>query len=203
MLGLLAGRGWSQSKVAPKKLIVETPSATAAIRGTDWELSVDDQGAATLTVLSGEVEFYNDLGTVLVSTNQQARAEIGKPPVKLLISNPADRVQWVTAYTVDPLRSVYLNSPADMGRWDDARVQWPTALAADPNDGPAASSFFTRAEAASLPRDERHMARLGRASAAIQSEDSASGTPCSSTSRTRTCSRPRRSSSVARRAPPA
>lgn len=164
VLSLLSGRGWSQSKVAPKKLVIQTPSATAAIRGTDWELSVDDQGTSTLTVLSGEVEFFNDFGAVNVLANEQARAEIGKPPVKLLISNPQDRVQWVTAYEVDPLRSIALVSNrvevlrprleqvaadtpartlergeilADLGRWNEARPLFASVLAADPNSGAA------------------------------------------------------------------
>lgn len=164
VLSLLSGRGWSQSKVAPKKLVIQTPSATAAIRGTDWELSVDDQGTSTLTVLSGEVEFFNDFGTVNVLANEQARAEIGKPPVKLLISNPQDRVQWVTAYEVDPLRSIALvsnrvevlrqrleqvaaDSPArtlergeilaDLGRWNEAKPLFIAVLAGDPNSGGA------------------------------------------------------------------
>jgi tetratricopeptide (TPR) repeat protein len=164
VLSLLSGRGWSQSKVAPKKLVIQTPSATAAIRGTDWELSVDDQGTSTLTVLSGEVEFFNDFGTVNVLANEQARAEIGKPPVKLLISNPQDRVQWVTAYEVDPLRSIALVSNrvevlrqrleqvaadtpartlergeilADLGRWNEAKPLFNSVLANDPNSGVA------------------------------------------------------------------
>jgi tetratricopeptide (TPR) repeat protein len=162
-LSLLSGRGWSQSKVAPKKLVVQTPSATAAIRGTDWELAVDDQGTSTLTVLSGEVEFFNDFGNVLVAANEQARAEIGKPPVKLLITNPQDRVQWVTAYSVDPLRSISLVTdrtnllarleqvPADsparsveraeiltgLGRWTEAKTLFDGVIAADATHGPA------------------------------------------------------------------
>jgi tetratricopeptide (TPR) repeat protein len=164
VLDLMSGRGWSQSKVAPNRLIVQTPSATAAIRGTDWELSVDEQGASTLTVLSGEIEFFNDLGTVLVAASQQARAEIGRAPVRLLISNPQDRVQWVTAYSVDPLHSIYLydsrpgvlqqrlpgvppDSPAhaieraeilaDLGRWDEAKALFTATLGSDPASGPA------------------------------------------------------------------
>ncbi len=39
-----AGRSWTQSKNVPNRLTVETPSALAAIRGTDWELVVDEDG---------------------------------------------------------------------------------------------------------------------------------------------------------------
>jgi len=101
ILNLRQGRAWSQAKDKPGRLIMETPSAVAAIRGTDWEMEVDLEGRARLTVLHGEVEFYNEQGSVTVRDNEHALAEKGKAPVKLLLQNPAERVQWVTSYTVD------------------------------------------------------------------------------------------------------
>ncbi len=110
-LELTQGRVWTQAKrkvYSPASqqpaLTVWTPSAVAAIRGTDWELTVDKGGVATLTVLSGEVEFYNDLGRVSVQPNEQARAEPGKAPTKVLLTNARERVQWVTAYRPQPRR---------------------------------------------------------------------------------------------------
>ena len=101
ILNLRQGRAWSQAKDKPGRLIMETPSAIAAIHGTDWEMEVDEEGRARLTVLHGDVEFYNEQGSVTVRNNEQALAEKGKAPVKLLLQNPAERVQWVTSYTVD------------------------------------------------------------------------------------------------------
>ncbi len=158
VLDLVKGRAWSQAKSASRGVRIQTPSATAAIRGTDWELSVDDEGRSTLTVLSGEVEFFNDAGRLTVRSNEQATAEVGKAPVKLLISNPRERIQWVTAYSVDPLRFIRLSGSAtltavpappeavpepvssqvarafamaDLGRWPDARTLLDSALASD------------------------------------------------------------------------
>jgi len=85
---------------------VSTPAVTAGIRGTDWEIVVDDDGTTTVTVLSGEVEVYNEQGRVSVLPNEQARAAPGKAPVKSLLSNAPDRVQWVTAYRPQPRRWV-------------------------------------------------------------------------------------------------
>ncbi len=101
ILNLRQGRAWSQAKDRPGRLIMETPSAVAAIHGTDWEMEVDSEGRARLTVFHGEVLFYNEQGSVTVRNNEHALAEIGKAPVKLLLQNPAERVQWVTSYTVD------------------------------------------------------------------------------------------------------
>src|SRR5687768_17926721 len=47
ILNLNAGRSWVQSKSAPRGLIMETPSALAAIRGTDWEMAVDEDRKST------------------------------------------------------------------------------------------------------------------------------------------------------------
>jgi len=96
------GRAWIKSKNIPDKLIMETPSAVAAIRGTDWDMEVAPDGTATLTVLHGSVHFSNTLGEVTVNANEQAIARMDKAPIKVIISNPKDRIQWVSEYKVNP-----------------------------------------------------------------------------------------------------
>jgi Flp pilus assembly protein TadD len=116
-LRLEQGRSWSQTNVAPANLYLETPSATAAIRGTDWEVEVFEGGRSLLTVFSGEVEYFNEFGRVTVAKNEQAQAIPGQAPVKLLIANPRDRIQWVTAFSPDPSRHIApAASPAERDR---------------------------------------------------------------------------------------
>jgi tetratricopeptide (TPR) repeat protein len=103
ILELNKGRMWSQSKVAPGGLEIRTGTALAAVRGTDWELVTDGE-VTTLSVFSGEVEFSNEQGGVTVRPNEQARAEKGKAPVKLLLRTSRERIQWVSAFTVGPKR---------------------------------------------------------------------------------------------------
>lgn len=113
-LDLPQGRAWSQVKpkpgeVAARKgpsLEVSMPAGTAVIRGTDWELVAEKDGTSTVTVLSGEIEFFNEHGRVAVMPNEQARAVPGKAPVKILLSNAAERVQWVTSWRPQPRRWV-------------------------------------------------------------------------------------------------
>ena len=101
---LSAGRAWTQTRRPDgSRLNLETPAATAAIRGTDWDIAVDDDGRTLLTVLSGTVEFGNAQGQVSVSANEAAMAEVGKAPVKLVLSQPRDRIQWVNALRADPV----------------------------------------------------------------------------------------------------
>jgi len=97
-------RSWGVARTPPEGFSVCTPSATAAIRGTEWEIAVADDGAATLSVFNGVVRFYNEHGEVLVHPNEQARAEVGKAPVKLFLRVTRERVQWVNAFRVDPAR---------------------------------------------------------------------------------------------------
>lgn len=112
---LNAGRAWSQARpptaqtgtsAQPARISMETPSATLSIRGTDWEVEVGPDGRTQLVVLSGTVDMANEQGMMKVGAGETAVAEIGKAPVRLLLSNPATRVQWVTAWQVEPKRWV-------------------------------------------------------------------------------------------------
>ena len=112
VLSQSAGRSWTQSKNVPNRLTVETPSALAAIRGTDWELVVDADGTSTLTVLSGEVHLANDQGSINIGAGEQGRAQKGRAPVKRILQNPRDRVQWVSSFTVDAARYPEIDNAA-------------------------------------------------------------------------------------------
>ena len=116
MVRLNSGRAWSAAKTGPTsgatptasseppRVRMETPSATLAIRGTDWEVEVGPDGRTQLAVMSGLVEMFNDQGTVRVAKGEAAVAEIGKAPVKIVLINPRERVQWVTRWKLDPAR---------------------------------------------------------------------------------------------------
>lgn len=103
-LRLELGRAWSQAKQVPEGLQLESPSATAAIRGTSWELEVDSAGTTTLVVLTGSVDFFNAVGSLTVAANEAAVAVVGQAPVRIALSNPHDRVQWVNALKFDSRR---------------------------------------------------------------------------------------------------
>jgi tetratricopeptide (TPR) repeat protein len=107
-LRLNLGRAWTRSKSLPDRLHMETPAATAAIRGTDWDIVVDEDGHTVITVLSGEVEFFNDFGRIVIRQDESAEASVGRAPTKLVFVRPRDRVQWVTSFSIDPLRHISL-----------------------------------------------------------------------------------------------
>jgi tetratricopeptide (TPR) repeat protein len=158
VLRLEQGRSWSQTNAAPANLYLETPSATAAIRGTDWDIEVFEGGRSLLTVFSGEVDFFNDFGRVTVAKNESAQAIPGQAPTKIIIANPRDRVQWVTAYAVNPLRHIDASaaSPALREVLDMIR-RGETAQAA------------ARISSASMP-DDPELVQLARIALLVRSE---------------------------------
>lgn len=109
VLSLQAGTIWARAERGGQGLTVETPAATAAIRGTDWTLSVDGTGQTSLVVLDGLVELKNDLGSVEVGKGEAAVAAIGERPRKLVIVDPKDREQMLFYLT---LRRAFVFLPA-------------------------------------------------------------------------------------------
>ena len=153
ILNLNAGRSWMQSKTSPGGLTMQTPSALASIRGTDWEMVVEPDGRSTLTVFSGEAEFANDQGRVLVGKNEQASAEQGRAPVKIQIINPRERIQWVSSRSIDARRYRELNAASD--------AQKELAAIAELVDAPQLDVAFARLRAAiANPQTDSAAARL-------------------------------------------
>jgi predicted Zn-dependent protease len=93
-LELQAGTIWARAERGGPGVLVDTPAASAAIRGTDWTMTVN--GAKTsLTVLEGVVEFSNKLGQLQVAQGEAAVATIGQAPRKVVIVESDDREQML------------------------------------------------------------------------------------------------------------
>ena len=100
VIELIQGEGWFRTKNPGSKLQVSTPSATAAIRGTEINLRVAAADETVLTVVEGNVEFSNDQGSITVNSGEEAIARKGQAPTKRVILNPEDAVQWIIYYPV-------------------------------------------------------------------------------------------------------
>nr|WP_245521260.1 FecR domain-containing protein [Rhizobium azibense] len=99
ILNLQSGTMWARAQRGGSGLTVQTPAAAAAIRGTDWTLTVKgDQ--TSLIVLEGRVELKNEHGSVEVTQGQAAVATIGQAPRKLVIVAPDDREQMLFYLTL-------------------------------------------------------------------------------------------------------
>lgn len=94
ILNLQSGTIWARAQRGGQGLTVETPAAAAAIRGTDWTMTVD--GAKTsMIVLEGRVALSNPQGSVEVNEGEGAVATIGQAPHKIISVNPDDREQML------------------------------------------------------------------------------------------------------------
>lgn len=114
-LELTGGRMWAQAKqfttgllrattgllTSRPKLAVNTPTATIGIRGTDWEITVDERGDTQVVVFSGEVAVANDQGEVLLGPSEQSTVRRGQAPTQAVLAQAQDRVQWVNAVRLD------------------------------------------------------------------------------------------------------
>jgi tetratricopeptide (TPR) repeat protein len=115
LLSLESGEVWTRSKGVRDGLMIETPYATAAIRGTEWGLSVKDN-ESRLVVMEGNVQLSNPFGSIIVSRNEQAVAFAKQAPIKTIIVRPRDRIQW-TYYISERKLLKYLKfKEGDLGR---------------------------------------------------------------------------------------
>ncbi len=153
------GRAWTQTlRPAHSRLQLNTPTATIGIRGTDWDVEVAPNGNTLLTVFSGTVAFGNAFGQITVTNNEAAVAEVGRAPVKLQLSQPRDRIQWVNALVVDPRRHLGPDGqPTAATPWLQASDQWLV-------DGDFEQATATLIQGLkSLPRHPDLVAQLARA----------------------------------------
>lgn len=93
-LSLEEGSIWARAERGGDGIVVETPAAAAAIRGTDWTMTVDGD-RTSLIVLEGTVELSNEFGSVSVTRGETASASIGQAPTKTVIVDPDDREQML------------------------------------------------------------------------------------------------------------
>ena len=78
ILRLKQGEIWVKTGPGPKPLEVETPVATAAVRETEFDIKVQDDGQTTLTVIQGTVEFGTAFGTCPIRTSTASYGVHGK-----------------------------------------------------------------------------------------------------------------------------
>jgi len=97
---LQRGSVWARSPRGAANLSVETPSATAAIRGTEYSIVATDE-QTTLTVVEGVVDFFNPQGQLEITAGQSAAARLGSAPTRIVTVNPDSREQMLYYLSLD------------------------------------------------------------------------------------------------------
>jgi len=77
-----------------KAFEVETPVATAAVKGTEFDLKVQEDGQSILTVVTGIVEFGTAFGTCPIKPGTISYGVHGKKCTKLAPTDVAPATAW-------------------------------------------------------------------------------------------------------------
>ena len=96
---MLGGEMWLKTQ-GPKAIEVETPVATAAIKGTEFNLKVLPDGNTVLTVIEGLVEFGTPFGTCPIPASRQSVGERGKRCTRPAPVDPASVTSWISGVVI-------------------------------------------------------------------------------------------------------
>ncbi|WP_155905079.1 FecR domain-containing protein [Methylopila sp. M107] len=141
-LSLTRGSMWARAARGGSGVTVDTPAAAAAIRGTDWSLSVEGKKTG-LIVLDGEVVLANKQGSVTVRRGEAAEAVVGQAPRKITIVN-FDRREQIQIYR--DLSDSFSEVTPTIGTRAEERAERGRALAR-PEGSRSAEDWLTLAEA--------------------------------------------------------
>ncbi|HEY0456772.1 MAG TPA: FecR domain-containing protein, partial [Verrucomicrobiae bacterium] len=100
LIHLLKGAAYFFHRERPVQTDFETPLVSGAIRGTEFNLEVADNGRTVLTLLDGAVELANAQGQLALQTGEQAVVEPAAAPKKtaVLQSTNVNAIQWCLYY---------------------------------------------------------------------------------------------------------
>lgn len=142
LLRLDSGEVWTRSRNVPEGLMIETPHATAAIRGTEWGISVKENESRVI-VMEGNVQLSSPSGSITVGKNEQAVVTGREAPVQSHVIRPKDRTQWT--YYLSPKRLLsylrFRESPLgkaeglfNEGQLEESAKAFEATLAGDPGN---------------------------------------------------------------------
>jgi Tfp pilus assembly protein PilF len=104
LLDFEAGTGYFFSREKPAKQEFRTPLTSGAIRGTEFNVAVAEDGRTVVALIDGEVTLSNQLGKVEMASGDQGLVEAGKAPVKSPMLEAINIIQWCLYYpgVLDP-----------------------------------------------------------------------------------------------------
>jgi tetratricopeptide (TPR) repeat protein len=119
LLELLTGSAFFMSRY-PRPLTIETPYVNAASGGTEFSIKVNpDDKSTTITVIEGQMNLTNEVGSAVVKAGQEAVTIAGHPPVVRIAVRPRDAIQWAVYYPpILSLRDLHLNAAEGLPETD-------------------------------------------------------------------------------------
>jgi len=98
VIDVKSGATYFFNRDKPQETQFQTPSASGAIRGTEFNLVVREDGSTELSLLDGEVELTNAQGSVQLQSGEQATVEMGRAPRKTALIDAINIIQWTLYY---------------------------------------------------------------------------------------------------------
>ncbi len=83
----------------PKPFKITTPFVNAAVEGTEFFVSVDED-STQLVIYEGQVSASNEQGSLVLVNHEAAITRKGKAPQKIAIVSPTDAVKWALYYPI-------------------------------------------------------------------------------------------------------
>src|SRR4051812_13713223 len=105
LVNLLKGAAYFFHRERPVQTDFEAPLVSGAIRGTEFNLAVEENGRTVLTLLDGEVELSNAQGQLTLQGRDQAIVEPGAGPARTAVIDTVNVIQWCLYYpaVIDPV----------------------------------------------------------------------------------------------------
>jgi Flp pilus assembly protein TadD len=98
LLNLLKGFFYFFNRDKAIEVDLQNRLASAATRGTEFQVAVSETGRMEVAVLDGEVDLRNDSGMVTVASGQQGVAVTGQAPTRTLVPANLNVIQWCLYY---------------------------------------------------------------------------------------------------------
>lgn len=98
VLDVHSGSAYYHSRERPAEQEFQTPLTSGAIRGTEFNLAVAEDGRTVVTLLDGLVTLSNALGQVAMAAGEQGVVEAGKAPAKTALLEAINIIQWCLYY---------------------------------------------------------------------------------------------------------
>ncbi|MEO6036295.1 MAG: FecR domain-containing protein, partial [Verrucomicrobiota bacterium] len=97
-LNLESGAAYLFNRDKPQETQFRTPTASGAIRGTEFNIVVGEDGKTVLTLIDGEVDLSNELGKINLRSGEQGVVEKNQPPRKTAVIDAINILQWALYY---------------------------------------------------------------------------------------------------------
>jgi tetratricopeptide (TPR) repeat protein len=98
VLDLQSGAAYFFNRDKPSETQFRTPSASGAVRGTEFNIAVKANGRMELALLDGQVDLTNNQGTLQVASGQEAVVDPGQAPKKMAMIDAINIIQWTLYY---------------------------------------------------------------------------------------------------------